>query len=413
MLFGLYAPVPHVTVGSPEIARSVREAGGPLPDGVLDQQYELSRDVLLAADRAGFDIILFAERHLGTDFEAWMLAGAIAPITQPIRSMVAVHPGLWSPQLIAKMASSLDRMTPGRMAINLVTGWNVEEHRMYGGDTLLGDDDRYVRAEEFVESCAACGRRRRSRSRAASSTSTRANCCSSPPPPTPPEIFTASRSPRGLDMVARVADWWFLDFDKTARSTAEVEDSLRRSIDGMRERMPPSSAARVRFAFNPFVAFGPSREAANAEARRLLTPAEPDADIRKLENRIAPAMMAGCVGHARGGPRADGEVSGDGHRAVAAQVPADGGAGGGDPPRADRRQGRNSRRPAFNDRILLRRRRTGLLRALLAIPLAKAGCQRLNLADDAAAEQQHGDTKIAPWMTSTHSPNSASSSAWR
>ena len=49
------------------------------------------------------------------------------------------------------MATSLDRLTPGRTAINLVTGWNVEEHHMFGGDTLLNNDDRYVRAEEFVD----------------------------------------------------------------------------------------------------------------------------------------------------------------------------------------------------------------------------------------------------------------------
>jgi len=51
--------------------------------------------------------------------------------------MTAVHPGLWHPTLVAKMAASLDRLTRGRTAINLVTGWNVEEHRMFGGDALF------------------------------------------------------------------------------------------------------------------------------------------------------------------------------------------------------------------------------------------------------------------------------------
>ena len=36
MQFGLYAPVPHVTVGSPEIDASVRGALSPLPPGVAD-----------------------------------------------------------------------------------------------------------------------------------------------------------------------------------------------------------------------------------------------------------------------------------------------------------------------------------------------------------------------------------------
>ncbi len=296
MQFGLYAPVPHVTVGSAEIARSVREAGGPLPAGGLDQQFLLSRTVLLAADRAGFDIVLFAERHLGTDLEAWMLAGAIGPMMQRTRAMVAVHPGLWSPQLIAKMASTLDRMAPARMAINLVTGWNVEEARMYGADIMLADDDRYIRAEEFITIVHGMWRETPFSFKGRFYDVDAAELLLKPASPSPPEIFTASRSPRGLDMVARVADWWFLDFDKTARSTADVEESLRRSIDAVGVRAA-KLGRRVRFAFNPFIAFGPSRDAAIAEARRLLTPAEPDADIRKLENRIGPAMMAGCVGH--------------------------------------------------------------------------------------------------------------------
>ena len=37
MLFGMYAPVPHVTVGSKEISASVRGALSPLPAGAIDQ----------------------------------------------------------------------------------------------------------------------------------------------------------------------------------------------------------------------------------------------------------------------------------------------------------------------------------------------------------------------------------------
>ena len=295
MQFGIYAPVPHVTVGSTEIAAAVREAAGPLPPGTLDRQLVLSRDVLGAADRAGFHIILFAERHLGTDLEAWMLASAIGTMTTRIRSLVAVHPNLWSPQLIAKMATTLDRMTPGRMAINLVTGWNVEEHRMFGGGDIAYTDDRYVRAEEFIAVLRGMWAETPFTHKGRFFDVDAAQLLLKPATPTLPEIFTASRSPRGLDMVARTADWWFLDFDKAAATTAEVMASIRCSIDIMNERTA-RLGRQVRYAFNPFIAFGPSREAAMANARRLLTPDIPDADIRKLEGRIAPAMRAGCVG---------------------------------------------------------------------------------------------------------------------
>jgi FMNH2-dependent dimethyl sulfone monooxygenase len=293
LLFGMYAPVPHVTVGSKEISRSVRGALDPLPAGEIDPAFTLAKDVLCAADESGFDLVLYAERHLGADFEAWVLASAISSWTKNLIAMPAVHPGLWHPTLIAKMTACLDRLTPGRSAINLVTGWNEVEARMYGGDILLHEDDRYIRAEEFLEVM-------------------RGMWTETPfsfdgrfyqvkesqlliKPATNPPIFTASRSPRGLEMVAKYADWWFIDYDKKAANLEEVEDSLRRAMDGMNERAE-KYGRKVRFAFNPFVAFGPTEEAALENAKKLLTPDEPDADVRKMMQRVWPAMKSGCIG---------------------------------------------------------------------------------------------------------------------
>ena len=52
MQFGLYAPVPHVTVGSSDIVRSIAGAMGPLPLGTVDPQIEVAKRALLAADDA-------------------------------------------------------------------------------------------------------------------------------------------------------------------------------------------------------------------------------------------------------------------------------------------------------------------------------------------------------------------------
>ena len=293
MLFGLYAPVPHVTVGSKEITRSVNGALGPLPAGEIDPAFTLAKDVLCAADVSGFDLCLYAERHLGADFEAWILAAAISSWTKNIRAMPAVHPGLWHPTLIAKMTACLDRLTTGRSAINLVTGWNEVEARMYGGDILLHEDDRYVRAEEFVSVL------RGMWSETPFSFDSRFYQVKESQlllkPATVPEIFTASRSERGLEMVAKYADWWFIDYDKGAADLAGVEESLRRAIDGMNRRAA-KYGRKVRFAFNPFVAFGETDKAALENAKKLLTPDEPDADVRKMMQRVGPAMKSGCIG---------------------------------------------------------------------------------------------------------------------
>jgi FMNH2-dependent dimethyl sulfone monooxygenase len=295
MQFGLYAPLPHVTVGSKEIEQSIAGAMSPLPAGAVDPAYQLAKDVLCAADKSGFDIILFAERHLGADLEAWILGSAISALTQNLRAMIAVHPGLWHPELIAKMSSTLDRLAPGRMAINLITGWNIEEHRMYGGDALPQSDDRYVRAEEFVDVLRGMWTQTPFSYEGRFFQVDKAQLLLKPATPQPPDIYTASRSDRGLDMVAKVADWWFLDFDKEAADTEAVMESLRRSIATMRERA--SCLGRtVRFGFNPFLACGKSDEAAMERAIGLLKTDGPNVDMRKIMQRIGPAMKAGCVG---------------------------------------------------------------------------------------------------------------------
>ena len=251
--------------------------------------------MLGAADAAGFDIILFAERHLGPDLNAWIMAGAIGAATEQIRSMVAVHPGLWHPTLIAKMAVSLDRVSPGRMAINLVTGWNEVEHRMFGGTHMPQNDDRYVRAEEYIEIL-----------RGVWDTSPysysgkfyqldQVQLMLRPATATPPDIFTASRSERGLDMVAKYADWWFVDFPKTVANSHEVMASLRRAIEDMDARAA-RHGRKVRYGFNPFVAFGRSEQAAMDDTMNVLMATDPDMDGRKIQSRVAPALKAGCIG---------------------------------------------------------------------------------------------------------------------
>src|SRR5689334_11150955 len=147
MQFGIYAPIPMATIGSPEAALADKQAQSPLPDGQLDAQFDLSVDLLQAADEVGFDLILFAERHLGSDMSAWLLASAVGSRLKRIRSLVAVHPGLWDPVMIGKLAVSLDRMCRGRMAINIVNGWFDEEFRMFGGTVLQGEE-RYRRTIE-------------------------------------------------------------------------------------------------------------------------------------------------------------------------------------------------------------------------------------------------------------------------
>jgi FMNH2-dependent dimethyl sulfone monooxygenase len=181
------------------------------------------------------------------------------------------------------------------MAINLVTGWNETEARMYGGDILLNDDDRYVRAEEFVAVLRGMWSETPFSFDGRFYKVDQSQLLLKPATAKPPEIFTASRSPRGLEMVAKYADWWFLSYDKDSPDTPAVMQSLKASIEDMNKRAA-RYGRKVRYAYNPFIAFGDSDEGALERAKRLLTPDEPDADTRKMMSRVGPAMKSGCIG---------------------------------------------------------------------------------------------------------------------
>lgn len=299
MQFGLYVTQPNALAGSRELAASRDAALTTLAPGAVDQQFSLGHDVLLEADRVGFDIILFAERHLGPDIAAWVMASAIGAQTRRIRNMIAIHPGLLHPAMVAKLAASLDRICPGRMAINIVTGWNEREFRMFGGEVLLEDDTlRYQRAREFIDILRGLWTQTPFSYEGRFFRIDKSELLLKPATATPPEIFTAARTSPGLDMVSEVADWWFVDYPKTVANTEEVEAALKAKMADVSARAA-KHGRKVRFGFNPFISFGADRDSALDETYRRLLEFEPGADTRLIQSRLAPPMKAGGIGKPR------------------------------------------------------------------------------------------------------------------
>jgi FMNH2-dependent dimethyl sulfone monooxygenase len=282
------------TVGSPKVAQAVTEALQPLPDGRLDAQFDLGVDLLLAADRAGFELCLFAERHLGNDLAAWVLASAIGSRLERIRALVAVHPGLWDPVMVAKLAVSLDRVCRGRMALNIVNGWFDEEFRMFGGTVLQGEG-RYQRTVEFIEILRGLWKNDTFSYSGAHYRLDGGQLLLKPASPSPPEIYSVSRSDRGRDFIAGHCDWWFIDYPKKASTTDEALHGLEEAITDMDARAA-RAGRKVRYALNPFVALGRDQEDAFATTIERIFAYDPEPDTRKIEQRMLPATKLGCIG---------------------------------------------------------------------------------------------------------------------
>src|ERR1700712_382038 len=78
-----------------------------------------------AADELGYFGVLLPTGRSCED--SWVIASAMVPLTQRLRFLVAVRPGLGQPSMSARMAATLDRLSGGRLLVNVVAGGDPGE----------------------------------------------------------------------------------------------------------------------------------------------------------------------------------------------------------------------------------------------------------------------------------------------
>ncbi|MEC0830918.1 LLM class flavin-dependent oxidoreductase, partial [Bacillus atrophaeus] len=78
------------------------------------------KQVAQAADRLGYTGVLLPTGRSCED--PWLTASALAAETRYLKFLVAVRPGLMQPSVAARMTSTLDRISEGRLLINVVAG---------------------------------------------------------------------------------------------------------------------------------------------------------------------------------------------------------------------------------------------------------------------------------------------------
>jgi FMNH2-dependent dimethyl sulfone monooxygenase len=82
--------------------------------------------------------------------DAWSTAAALAAVTGRLELMVAVRPSFHPPAILAKQAANIDRISNGRLALNVVSAWWRDEARRYGA-AFDEHDDRYARTTEWLD----------------------------------------------------------------------------------------------------------------------------------------------------------------------------------------------------------------------------------------------------------------------
>jgi alkanesulfonate monooxygenase len=115
-------------------------------EGARDVNLDYLKQVAQAADSLGYEGVLIPTGRSCED--PWVVASALLPVTQRLKFLVAVRPGLHQPALAARMAATFDRLSGGRLLINLVTGGDQTE--LEGDGVYLDHAQRYEQSAEFI-----------------------------------------------------------------------------------------------------------------------------------------------------------------------------------------------------------------------------------------------------------------------
>jgi len=103
--------------------------------------------VARAAEACGFEGALTPTGAWCED--AWLSTAMLSQVSERLKFLVAFRPGVTAPYLAAQMAGTFQNLTGKRLLLNVVTGGESREQRMYGD--FLDKEGRYERCDEFLE----------------------------------------------------------------------------------------------------------------------------------------------------------------------------------------------------------------------------------------------------------------------
>jgi alkanesulfonate monooxygenase len=231
-------------------------SGGHGRPATLDYLAQVAR----AADDLGFDAVL---TPTGTTCEdSWLVTAALSQHTTRLRFLVAFRPGITNPTLAAQQAATFQRITGGRLLINIVTGGDAFEQRRFGD--WLSHDERYARTDEFLKILRGAWSGKpfdfegwHYKIRGATTLA---------PPDPVPEVFFGGASGAAEDVAARNVDVYLL--------WGEPPKMAKERIERVREKAE-SHGQTVRFGMRLHVITRDTEREAWAEADRLLETMDP------------------------------------------------------------------------------------------------------------------------------------------
>ena len=232
--------------------------------------------VARAAEQSGFEAALTPIASWTPD--PWLLTGALTQHTERLHFLVAFRPSVLSPTLAAQMAATYQRISGGRLALNVVVGSDDTEQRRYGDH--LDKDARYRQAGEFL---AAFRGALSGEPFDLDGEHVRVEGAFIPDPPPVPPIYLGGSSAAAIEVAAQQADV-FLTWGEPPEQVAEKLDRVRAAAD--------RAGRELRFGIRLHAIARDTADEAWAEADRLLAGLDPDT-IARAQAKLAASASEG------------------------------------------------------------------------------------------------------------------------
>jgi alkanesulfonate monooxygenase len=115
--------------------------------GARVADFDYFKQIAVAADTLGYEGVLLPTGRSCED--AWVVASSLIGVTKRLKFLVAIRPGITSPALAARQAATFDRLSGGRLLINVVTGGDASE--LEGDGLFVDHGERYEITDEFLK----------------------------------------------------------------------------------------------------------------------------------------------------------------------------------------------------------------------------------------------------------------------
>ncbi len=230
-----------------------------------DWSYDYNVRLAQTAEKNGFDYALTQIRFTagyGADnqHESVSFSHGLLAKTEKLKVIAAILPGPWKPALAAKQLATIDHLSHGRIAINVVSGWFRGEFDAIG-EEWPEHDQRYARSEEFIRSLKGIwtqdnfsfdGQHYQFK-----------DYTLKPKPVQKPhiEIFQGGSSRAARDMASRVSDWYF--------TNGNTPEELKKQIDDIREKAK-ANQHQVKIGVNAFIIARDTEQQALAALQEII-----------------------------------------------------------------------------------------------------------------------------------------------